>query len=78
MLDFAGPTKSQIAVAIRQFALAATRLQFGSSGDSNLGEKSCQSPRLIRRERIPTASHAAALAKQAADSAAITSGSSGR
>ena len=31
------PTESQIAATIRQFPLAGTRLQFGSSGDSNLG-----------------------------------------
>ena len=30
------PTESQITPAIRKFPLAATRLQFGSSGDSNL------------------------------------------
>jgi hypothetical protein len=51
----ATPTESQNATTTRQFPLGGTRLQFGSSGDSNLGGEGCGSSRWERHAR--TLSH---------------------
>jgi hypothetical protein len=45
------PTESQIAATTRQFPLAATRLQFGSSGDFNLEGEGCGPSRWERHAR---------------------------